>query len=182
MPRKSLFLPLLFISFLLTSCEFHCSVGDAGREEKTKPAEKNGMALYNGIQLDTRGVRLNKAFLVTNDEKAERIDEGNVVDVKRGVKLLLFIDQGWKETDDRVFLGASLKVVTDNGQKVLEEDDLFSQYDRNGITPADAKVVGLSVFFNSPETNRSVSFDVTFRVWDKKGDGRIEGSYTFHTK
>lgn len=182
MLRKSLFTPLLFISFVLTSCEFRCSMGDSAADEKTKPVEKDGMALYNGIDVKTKGVQLNKAYLITNDGKAERIGEGNFVDTKRGVKMILLIKDGWQETDGKVFLGASMKVVTDSGQTMLDEEDLFGANDEKGLSPADAKALGLSVTLKSLVISQPVSFNVTFKVWDKKGDGLIEGSYMFHTK
>lgn len=182
MHRKSLFTPLLFVSLFLTSCEFHCSVGDSGTGEKGESVKKDGITLYNGIKLDAKDVTVTKAFLITNDGKADRIDDDNTVDPQKGVKLIIQVEDGWKETGNKVFLGASMKVMADNGQTMLDEKDLFGSSDETGLSAQDAKGIGLSVTLSSLKLDRPVTFDVTFRVWDKKGNGVIEGSYTFHTK
>lgn len=183
MMLRSLLPVLFFISILLPACEFKCSVGDSAGDEKTKPVEKEGMALYNGIQLDAKGVKVNKAYLVTNDDRSERIGEGNFIDMKTGVKLVLLIEKGgWKETNERVWLGASMKVTTDTGEKILEQEDLFAKFGEEGVSAEDAKVLALSVYLTELKADRPVSFQVTFKVWDKKGDATIEGGYTVHTK
>lgn len=178
--------PLLFILFslsiLLPACEFSCNIGESGTGDKTKPVEKDGMALYNGIELETQGVKVKKAYLVTNDDRAERIGEGNFVDIKTGVKLVLLIKEGWKEINDRVWLGAALKVTADTGETILEKEDLFDTINEEGLSAEDAKALGLSVYLTKLNTRRPVSFDVSFKVWDKKGDAYIEGGYTIHTK
>lgn len=125
MRNKTLFSPLLFIAFILTSCEFKCSVGDttADKEGKGKPVEKNGTLLYNGIKLEAKEVRVKKAYLVVNDDSGEMVDEGNFVDIRKGVKLILRIGDGWTVTDDRVWLGASMKVYSETGELLLVDTE-----------------------------------------------------------
>lgn len=182
MALRPLLIILFSLSLLLPACEFSCNIGETGTDDKTKPVEKDGMALYNGIELKTQGVQVKKAYLVTNNDRAERIGEGNFVDIKTGVKLVLLIKDGWKEMNDRVWLGASMKVMADTGERVLERDDLFDTKNEEGLSAEDAKALGLSVYLSKLNTSRPVSFDVSFRVWDKKGDAYIEGGYTIHTK
>jgi hypothetical protein len=183
MLRKSLFYPLFFVSVLLSSCEFKCSVGDSGtaEEPKTKPVEKDGAALYNGIQVETRNVKLRKAYLATRD-KGDRIGEGNFVDVKEGVKLIIMGSEGWKEENGKVLLGASMQVTADTGEMMLDEQDMFASYGDEGISVRDSKILALSVFFNKLEAARPVSFQVRFKVWDKRSDAFIAGNYTIHSK
>lgn len=175
---------LMILSMMLTSCKFNCSVGDVGEEkdEVNKPVEKDGALLYNGIKLDATGVKVKKAYLVANDDSGERVAQGNFVDVKKGVKLILLVDKGWKVTDDRVWLGASLKVIDESGEKLLDKPDLFEPFDESGISAEDSKTLALSVYFTKWESKRPVSMDVNFRVWDKKSDAFIEGTYTIHSK
>lgn len=183
---RSLFWPLVFSSIILSSCEFHCSVGDktvadTGTANNT-PRQENGALLYNGIQLRQHNVKVDKAYLVTNDEAGDRVDEGNFVDITKGVKLVVIVKDGWKETNERVWLGASMKVVADNGETVLEKDDMFTKYEETGISASDAKLLGLSVFFTTWTAKRPVTLHVSFRVWDKKGDASFDGDYTINTK
>lgn len=174
---------LFSLSFLFPACEFRCSIGESSSGvEKSKPVQKDGMALYNGIRLETNGVQVNKAYLVTHDDRAERISEDNFIELQNGVRLILLIDSGWKATHDRVWLGASMKVTTDTGEEILDQEDLFSKFDQEGISAEDAKVIALSVSLSGLKPGRPVSFHVRFNVWDKKGDGRIKGGYTVHTK
>jgi hypothetical protein len=184
MRNKTLFSPLLFIAFILTSCEFKCSVGDttADKEGKGKPVEKNGTLLYNGIKLEAKEVSVKKAYLVVNDDSGEMVDEGNFVDIKKGVKLILRTGDGWKVTDDRVWLGASMKVYSETGELLLNKPDMFSSIDETGITAEDSKTLALSVYFSKFEAKQPVSLDVVFTIWDKKSSALIEGSYTVHSK
>lgn len=185
MPRKSFFYLFLFISLLLSSCEFQCSVGETGsakENKKYKPVEKDGTLLYNGIRLVTRGVQVDKAYLVTNDEAGDRIDDDNFIDFKRGVKMLLLVKDGWKEEEGRMRLGTSMKVVTENGQVLIDEEDMMKKYDEEGISPIDSKVLGLSVYKLDWVPQQPISMTVHFRVWDKQGEAFIDGDYIFHTK
>ena len=179
--RTHLLAALLFILLLLPACQFRCSIGNADAG-KTQPVEKDGMALYNGIELQANGLRVNKAYLVTNDENAERIGEGNFISLESGVKLVLLMDGGWQESNGRVWPGASMQVKADNGDIILNEEDLFANYETEGVTVIDAKVLSLSVYLSKLKPKRPVSFTVSFKVWDKKGEGLIEGGYTVHTK
>ena len=180
---NSLFCTLLFISVCFSSCEFKCSIGDTTANErgkKYKPVDKNGTLLYNGVQLKTNKVKVTKAYLVYRDSTGEMVDEDNFIDVNIGVKLLLLIDSGWKETENGVLLGASMKAVADNGQELVNMKDMFEN--KQEISPKDSRILGLSLFFNHWEARRPVTINVTFRIWDKNADADIEGSYTVHTK
>lgn len=182
---KSLFYPLFFISLCLASCEFKCSVGDSSAEkddEKSKPVKKeDGTLLYNGIQLEASKLKVIKAYLVENDNSGKRIPADNIVDIKKGVKLLLMVD-GWQEQEGRVWPGASTKVVADKSETALDIADLFAAYDQTGVSPEDAKLISLTVYFPKWAVERPVTLDVSFRVWDKRSDAFIEGSYIIHTK
>lgn len=173
----------VFVSMVLASCEFKCTVGNSSEKDpKTKPVAKDGTLLYNGIQLEANKVEVDKAYLVTNNESPERVEEGNFVEIKEGVKLILLIKNGWKEINGKVWLGATMKVTADNGDVLLEKPDMFESYNETGMTAEDSKALGFSVFFSSWEATRPVTLTVTFRVWDKKSDASVDGSYTIHTK
>ena len=178
-PRLTIFLSLLV---MLSSCEFHCSVGNtAERKDKKNAVMQDGAALYNNIRVKTNQVTLKQAYLA-DKLTGEEIGEGNFVNMKNGVKLVLLIDKGWTEVNGRVFIGASLKATADNGSTILDEPDLFKTYEAEGIKLSDSKLLGLSMYFTEWSVTRPVTIDVLFKVWDKKGEGTIEGSYRVHTK
>ncbi len=173
----------LFLTLLLSSCSFHCQIGnDTTAEEKSTPRVKGDMMLYNGIEVDARNMQLDKAYLVTNDERAERIDDENVVDLERGVKLILLIKDGWKEIDDKVWLDASLLVTNSNGETVLEKENMFAKYGAEGLSAEDAKTIGLSVYFKGEDVTKPDTYKVKFKVNDQKGDASLEGSYKIYTR
>lgn len=182
MPGKSFFSSLLLTSVLLSSCEFSCKVG-SGEKDRGSKMEKNGASLYNGIRLNFQGIKVSKAYLVTNNEEADPIPEGNwVEDMQTGVKLVLQVPRGWEEADGKVWLGASMQVETDAGEKIIDQPDLFARYEKEGLSARDAKVVSLSFYVKDIDAVRNQTFRVSFRVWDKKGDGFVEGDYTVHTR
>jgi hypothetical protein len=174
-------LVLLLLPLFLSSCEFSCQVGKKGAEdEKSKPVMQDGTAIYNGIKLRTDNVKVEKAYLVF--ENGQRLEEGNFIDFSSPVKVILLIDEGWTAENGRVSLGAAEKITVErSGEVLLDEPDLFVKYP-DGITEEDAKVISLTATlkFNNPIP--PTTFTVSFKVWDKKGNGVIEGSYTLHSK
>lgn len=178
---KSLFSFCLIVcmAFFLQSCEFNCSVGKKDEEVKGAAVVKEGARIYNNIELNSPGIKISKAYLLTADGK--RVPDDNFVDFKSPVKMQLKIDEGWVEKDGKVLLGASEKIIAEDGTVVLEEDDLFEKY-TDGISVEDAKSIYLSATLRLKEGAAPTSFKVSFKVWDKNGDGYIEGSYKLFSK
>lgn len=181
----SLYVPLLIVTVCLTSCEFKCTVGNDSKKEtpeKTsgyKPIEKDGAAIYNGIKVSSNKVHLSKAYLINRDD-ATAIEEGNFVDIKQGVKLVLMIDSGWVLKENKASLGAALKVTSENGEVLLDKKDMFEG--TGEISDSDSKILGLSVYFTDWKATTPVTLNVEYRVWDKNSDAYVEGSYIIHTK
>jgi hypothetical protein len=181
MQMKSLFSFCLVvcIAFFLQSCEFNCSVGKKDEELKGAAVVKEGARIYNNIELNSPGIKISKAYLVY--EGGGRVPDDNFVDFKKWIKMQLQIDSGWVVNNGKVMLGASEKIVAENGTVVLEENDLFKKYP-DGISAEDAKFIVLSASVDLKEGAAPTSFKVSFKVWDKKGDGYIEGSYKLFSK
>ena len=181
MKLKSLFsfLIVLSIAFFLQSCEFNCSVGKKKEEIKGAAVVKDGARIYNNIEINSPGIKVSKAYLLTADGK--RVADDNFVDFKSPVKMQLIIDSGWIEKEGKVLLGASEKIIAEDGTVVLEEKDLFEKY-ADGISAEDAKSLYLSAILKLKEGAAPTSFKVSFKVWDKNGDGYIEGSYKLFSK
>ena len=170
---------IVFMAFSLQSCEFNCSVGKKEEEIKGAAVVKEGARIYNNIDLISPGIKVSKAYLLTADGK--RVSDDNFVDFKSTVRMQLKIDEGWVQKDGKVFLGASEKIIAEDGTVVLEEEDLFEKY-TDGISFEDSKSIYLSATLNLKEGSPPTSFKVSFRVWDKIGDGYIEGSYKLFSK
>lgn len=171
----------ILVIFTLTSCEFHCSVGK--KEDADKIGEKNpkkGTTVSNNIQLTTKHVKVNEAYLITATD-GKRIEEGNVVDFSQPVKIIIQVDSGWVEQNGKSFLGASEKMTAGN-TTLIDKEDLFAEYEETGVDAIDAKTIGLSVTVNLPKGTPPTDFDIVFKVWDKKGQGTIEGSYKLYSK
>ena len=100
----------------------------------------------------------------------------NKIDVNDEVKMKLVMS-GWKAENDRVFAGASERVLTSEGDTVLNEPDLFT----GNIDAEDAKYINLSV--NITKITKIVDyFLVEFRVWDKKTNADVSGSYKLYLR
>jgi len=172
------FLFIVSLSISLSSCEFSCSVGK--KDEVTGTAEvKDGARVYNNIQLNSTGVKVDKAYLLFDN--GQRVPDDNFVDFNGPVKMQILIDSGWVEENGKVLLGASEKIITEKGEVLLEEADLFEKYP-DGISAEDSKSIYLSATVKLKEGIPPTSFTVSFRVWDKKGSGFVEGSYKLYSK
>jgi hypothetical protein len=173
------FLLMICSIIFLPSCEFNCSVGKKEEEVKGTAVVKDGARVYNNIELNSSGVKVSKAYLLLQDGK--RVPDDNFVDFKKPVKMQLIIDEGWIEKEGKVMLGASEKITAEDGTVVLDEQDLFEKYP-DGISAADAKSIYLSAALKLKEGAAPASFTVSFKVWDKNGDGYVEGNYKLYSK
>jgi hypothetical protein len=175
------FLLIISVSLSLSSCEFNCSVGKAKKDvEVTGTVKvKEGARIYNNIELQASGVKVDKAYLIFDN--GERVPDDNFVDFTSPVKIHILVDSGWVEENGKVMLGASEKITAESGNVVVEEVDLFEKYPE-GISAEDARSIYLSAIFTIKEGAPPTSFTVSFRVWDKKGAGFIEGSFKLYSK
>ena len=89
------------------------------------------------------------------------------------------IASGWKESDGKIFLDASEKVETSEGNVFLDEKDLFRDY-QDGLSPEDAKHITLSVVITQIDKLYDF-YKVLFQVKDKNDEGKsVEGSYKLY--
>lgn len=141
-------------------------------EEKISYTNKEGTLISNGIALETTGVKVSRAFLLYDNSTL--VPPGNKTTEGRRIRLRLLIEKGWKELDDKVALGASQTITTDQDQIVLHEKDLFATTPMMDVEAA--KVITLNAAI-SKLGRKQENLVVSFRVWDKQGDGEIKGSY-----
>ncbi|HTD94572.1 MAG TPA: hypothetical protein VK644_12190 [Chitinophagaceae bacterium] len=177
--RSGRFLFLCCAILLLQSCEFSCSVGGKKGEIKA-PVVDGNTRIYNGIQLRSNKLKIDKAYLIFGN--GEKVPADNFVDFSQPVKVVLLIDSGWTIRDNKAFLGASEKITMEGGQLILDEKDLFAQAYSGGVTANDAKTIALTATLRLKKNAPPTSFKIDFRVWDKEGDAFAEGSYTLFSK
>ena len=170
---------------LLSSCEFNCSIGkksDDPKDTKTvtnSVTEKNGTIITNNISLSSKGFKIKKATLLLPDDT--RVSDDNVVELNQKIKLAIFIDEGWKLKNGKIFPGASEKMSTDDGVTVLNAEDLFADNTTSGFNAEDGKEISLTAYVSKENTGVKY-YMVNFRVWDKNSDAEITGHYKFYIK
>ncbi len=99
------------------------------------------------------------------------MDEPNV---NVGAKLQLMMEgvSGFKEENNRAFPGCSILVTDKEGNVEMKYDDLFEQYNKEGVSPDDVAYLNSSLTIGDPLV-AGKTYKWTSRFWDKKGDGEI---------
>jgi hypothetical protein len=171
---KYLLYCLLLLAF--TSCEVKVNSASTDKK-KEEPYTRNTNKIRNGIKFTTTGgLKVEQAFLSYED--GTLVDEQNITDLKRRLVLHLNVD-GWKAENGKVYIDAEQKVLTDEGQEILNVSGLFTKNGIEAVSEDEAKQVSLNVVINS--INRLVDyFLVEFKVYNRKSEQVIEGSYKFH--
>ena len=164
--RKIIF--FLFASVLFISCELKVN---------TPASDSSGDKIRNGIQLKEKGLVVEQAFLLFEDGKL--IPAGNKIEVGQWVGLRLIVN-GWQKNDGKVFLDAEEQITTSDGRQLLDQKNLFKDY-ADGLTSEDARALTLSARITAIDKLYDY-FTVTFRVWDKKDQNELSGSYKLYLK
>ncbi|MBK7433103.1 MAG: hypothetical protein IPI66_03815 [Chitinophagaceae bacterium] len=173
----------LFILFILSGCEFNCSVGE-NKSVKAKPVTSNdntplnGAIIKNNIDIEATGVKLNSAYL--RDAQRKPLTE-NLTAVGDKIYLYLETDTGWVKQNGKSYLGAAERLTTSNGKVIVDAPDIFRDYEESGLPARESEVITLSAVLTQADPAVD-HYIVRFRVWDKKGSGEIKGSYTFKIK
>ncbi len=127
--RKYLF-ALSIIVGLITSCnnDQQKNADTKNKVEKTQKMPtsnlRNNIKIRNDINIKAEGIVLSQAFLLYDD--GTLVPETNETGVGKPVKMRLIIDNGWKEQDGKVSIGASEKIEPSDGELMLDEKDLFA--------------------------------------------------------
>ena len=155
-------------SFLLTGCTLQVKTDNKDTS--------SGGKVRNGIQIQENGLHAEQAFLLKED--GSLIADDNKVQVGEQVLLRLIVS-GWKEENGVVFPEASEKIGTNTGTVFLDEPALLAQSIPNGTTLENAKV--LTLYATITKLNQLYDyFVVSFKVWDKKTDKSLSGSYKLY--
>jgi hypothetical protein len=134
-----------------------------------------GGNIRNGIELRTNGVLVQQAFLTHEDGSS--VDESNTTTLNKKIKIN-FVVQGWREQNGQVALEANEKVITSDGDVIMDEKELFSKGGMKTLSPVDAQFPRLTVEVNGRRKLHEY-YLVSFKIWNKGTDQWIEGEYKF---
>ena len=169
---------LLALLLVLGICSCEIKVGTRNSDEpgNTVASENKSSKIRNGIVLKETGLNVQEAYLTVN---GTLMSNENKVDINDVVKIELAI-AGWKTENDTVFAGLSERILTSEGDTVINEPDLFLNFVKK-INTKEAKKIYLSVQLTGI-TKIVDYFLVEFRVWDKKTNAEVSGSYKLYLK
>ncbi len=171
---------LLVISIFLSSCKFSCNVDKTGKQDNNTvsgPSVVNGVLISNGIDITASGVKIKSATLKLDG--GAKVPDDNVVNLNQKITLVIELDNNWTVEGGKSFIGASEKITTSKGYEVLNAADLFKDNTMTGFDPNDTKYIQLDAVITKGDPSVSY-YKVEFRVWDKKGDAEVKGSYKFY--
>lgn len=161
---------LLLAASAMAACNFTVKKND-----DAATSSDNG-SVRNNISLKASGITVQQAFLLFDDGKL--VPGDNKIEVGQNVRMRLIID-GWEPVNGKVALGASEKITTDDGQVILNSEDLFATVGE--VDAKDAGVITLSAVITKVDKLFKY-FEVTFRVWDKNSSDNATGSYKLYLK
>jgi len=161
---------LAVLTVFLIACDAKVKVEEAKISEK-----KESSKIKNGIVIKEEGVKVEQAFLL--DHEGNLVSDKNLTKLNQLLRVRLILGPGFTTKDGKVYLGGSEKVVTSEGDVVLDEKDLFAGTE--GLTPENAKIITMSVQLTSVVKLMDY-YEVQFRIWDKNSPNAVSGSYRFN--
>jgi len=166
---------LLLITAMVASCFINACTLQVKTGDDANNIASTGK-IRNGIRIQENGLHAEQAFLLKED--GSLIADDNKIQVGEKVLLRLVIT-GWTEENGTVFPEASEKIATSEGQVYVDESALFEKSIPNGTTPENAKYLTLYATITKVDKLYDY-FLVSFKVWDKKTNKSLAGSYKLH--
>ena len=145
--------------------------------EETLKTNSDAKILNDIIVHQSGGLKVAQAYLSFED--GNLVPKSNTASLSEAVYLNLMIEDGWQVNEGEVSLDASEKIVTDQGQLVLNATNLFRS--NPTVSAADASRINLKATITKTRSDIDY-FVVNYRVWDKQGDGEVKGSYKLRIK
>ncbi|PKP17438.1 MAG: hypothetical protein CVU05_15540 [Bacteroidetes bacterium HGW-Bacteroidetes-21] len=133
--------------------------------------------LTTGLEINATNLSVNETYLSVNGQKLPSSD------VTLGSEVICYFDgvDGFVVKDNICMVGASMIVKDENGNEMLNEPDLFADYDEEGFSPEEVKVLTLSLSTGQPmEVGKSYTWDM--KIWDKNGKGEIKANVKVNMK
>lgn len=164
---------IALLSLVLFSCKEKGGSETKAVDNSAATASKNdGSIIRNNIQLNTQGeLKVLQAFMLRSN--GSLVNDSNEVKVGEMVELRLLVD-GWKSKTDSIALGASEKIVTNDGTSVVDVADLFK--DQTAIPLNKAQMIRMQATVTKQEKEYNF-YKVDFKVWNKEADQSLTGDY-----
>ena len=96
----------------------------------------------------------------------------NEINLGNKVQIEISDIEGWIFENERAFLAASMKVVSSKGEVILDESNLFSDYETSGVSIEDSKIVAPKFTIGTPMISGE-TYTWTSKIWDLRGEGEI---------
>lgn len=130
-----------------------------------------------GLTTKEDGLKVDEVYLTIDGEKT---DSTELAIGSQGVINFKGVDY-WKVVDGKVFPGAAILVVDEDGKTVMEEKDLFEQYKDDGVTLEQAKDITLSLTIGTP-LKAGQNYTWKGRIWDRQNGKKIDTDFGFKVK
>ncbi len=133
--------------------------------------------LLSGLKVTNSGLSYKEAFLYMDTVKL------TTSEFPIGKDVVMEVDgtEGFVEKDGKVYLGASLDIFDKDGKKVMDNPDLFANYDAEGLAKEQVAVLTLTLTVGSPLVSGS-KYTWKSKIWDKNGKGVINAETEFTVK
>ncbi|PZP51402.1 MAG: hypothetical protein DI598_03335 [Pseudopedobacter saltans] len=165
-------LGIVLLAAVFTACKENGRKTFSESEVVKKIQTNDGTIIRNNIALDTKGdLKVEQAFMLRAN--GSLVNDSNEVKVGEMIELRLLVN-GWKSQKDSIALGASEKIVTNDGTSVVDVADLFK--DQAAIPLNKAQMIRMQATVTKQEKEYSY-YKVDFKVWNKDADQSLTGSY-----
>ena len=128
--------------------------------------------LMSGLEVTNYGLSYDDVYVRYDDERTNE----SVFEYDTEV----FIDfagvDGFEQIDGNVYPGAMIVVADKDGKEIKEFDDLFAQYSETGVEAELAGDMFVSLLIDE-ELKTGETYVWYSKIWDKKGDGKIETTF-----
>ncbi len=124
------------------------------------------------------GLSFNNAFIVLWDDTLK----DNLITLDSTAEMQFIGTTGFKITDGKAFVGASMSVADSTGAILFRNDDLFIDYDTIGFDSAlVSERIGIFIETSHPMVKGGV-YKWCSKIWDKKGTGEINAEVLIKMK
>lgn len=139
--------------------------------------QETSSKIRNNIEvMGSGGVTVEQAYLTYDD--GTLVSEDNVTNVNKKLVLNLVVS-GWEVQGGKVHLEASEKLMTSEGQVLLDEPQLFTKSGLQALSPEDARYLRLNIVITGVN-ELSDYYEVAFKVWNLYTQQFVYGNYRFY--
>ena len=166
------YIALMGFALALFSCKEDSKKKEVQENVASNKETNNTSIIRNNIKLDAKdGLQVKQAFMLRGN--GSLVSDSNNVKVGEMVELRLLVD-GWKSNKDSIALGASEKIVTNDGTSVVDIPDLFK--DEKAVPLSTAQMIRMQITVTKQEKKYDY-YMVDFKVWNKESAQSLDGKY-----